>query len=336
MRCEENGKPGWKYGESGACYTYTAGNEQSSNEAKRKAHLQGAAIESHTGENANKAEDGNRYDRFIDDGEGLIISDDEPEEAEKAFDIASFLQASIEDEEKGIRDYAEAIQNIDDENLKEAIKGILADEQKHLGILQGLANKEGALQKADYHSRDFLDKLHELMKDLDIDEDTRRVIIARARGYAGGKARARNRIAAAAEEAPQEGQEGDEPVAKTFRSKISKVDEYKHVLTGVVLEPDTVDLQGDVITSDDIYKAMEKYMIKSQTVGKQHNGVANAAVIESYVAPCDFMLGNPAGLVRKGSWVMSVKIFDERLWGSVMKGEFTGFSIGGSGVRTPT
>ena len=43
-RCTRNGKPGYRYGKSGRCYTYTAGNEASRKEAKRKAHLQGAAI----------------------------------------------------------------------------------------------------------------------------------------------------------------------------------------------------------------------------------------------------------------------------------------------------
>lgn len=50
IRCVKDGKPGWKYGEEGFCYTYTPGNEKSSNEAKRKAYLQGAAIEKRTGE----------------------------------------------------------------------------------------------------------------------------------------------------------------------------------------------------------------------------------------------------------------------------------------------
>jgi hypothetical protein len=39
-----DGKPGWKYGESGECYTYTEGDEKSSNAAKQKAQIQGAAM----------------------------------------------------------------------------------------------------------------------------------------------------------------------------------------------------------------------------------------------------------------------------------------------------
>jgi hypothetical protein len=44
-RCSEDGKPGWRWGSAGKCYTYAPGDEDSSNEAKRKAHVQGAAIE---------------------------------------------------------------------------------------------------------------------------------------------------------------------------------------------------------------------------------------------------------------------------------------------------
>lgn len=41
----KNGKPGYKYGESGAVYTYTPGNEASRERAKEKAAKQGRAIE---------------------------------------------------------------------------------------------------------------------------------------------------------------------------------------------------------------------------------------------------------------------------------------------------
>lgn len=42
--CQKNGKPGYRYGQSGACYTYTKGNKASEAEALRKAHKQEAAI----------------------------------------------------------------------------------------------------------------------------------------------------------------------------------------------------------------------------------------------------------------------------------------------------
>ncbi|MHA1302897.1 MAG: XkdF-like putative serine protease domain-containing protein [Candidatus Heimdallarchaeaceae archaeon] len=45
QNCYENNKPGYRWGEAGKCYTYTPGNEASRKNAKRKAILQGVAIE---------------------------------------------------------------------------------------------------------------------------------------------------------------------------------------------------------------------------------------------------------------------------------------------------
>lgn len=47
QRCQSDGKPGYKWGASGHCYTYTAGNKESREEARHKAEQQGAAIQLH-------------------------------------------------------------------------------------------------------------------------------------------------------------------------------------------------------------------------------------------------------------------------------------------------
>ena len=46
--CQENGKPGYKYGDRGKCYTYTPGNKRSESNALGKANKQRAAIK-HSG-----------------------------------------------------------------------------------------------------------------------------------------------------------------------------------------------------------------------------------------------------------------------------------------------
>jgi len=43
-RCQKNGKPGYKWGDEGFCYTYTPGDARSLERAKKKAAEQGAAI----------------------------------------------------------------------------------------------------------------------------------------------------------------------------------------------------------------------------------------------------------------------------------------------------
>lgn len=42
-RCEDSGKPGFKWGDSGKCYIYTPNDKTSMNEAKRRATIQGIA-----------------------------------------------------------------------------------------------------------------------------------------------------------------------------------------------------------------------------------------------------------------------------------------------------
>jgi hypothetical protein len=43
-QCQEQGKPGFKWGDSGKCYTYSPYDEKSKNNAKRSANIQGIAI----------------------------------------------------------------------------------------------------------------------------------------------------------------------------------------------------------------------------------------------------------------------------------------------------
>jgi hypothetical protein len=47
--CKANGKPGFKFGKSGKCYTYTSGNVQSRAKARAKAEEQGRAIKARQG-----------------------------------------------------------------------------------------------------------------------------------------------------------------------------------------------------------------------------------------------------------------------------------------------
>jgi hypothetical protein len=42
--CEENRKPGYKWGDEGKCYTYTPNNDGQQRNAKKSAILQGIAI----------------------------------------------------------------------------------------------------------------------------------------------------------------------------------------------------------------------------------------------------------------------------------------------------
>jgi len=120
-------------------------------------------------------------------------------------------------------------------------------------------------------------------------------------------------------------------VVKEYHAMILKADEERRLVYGVVLEPDTVDSQGDIISAAEIEKAAHKFLVKSRVVGDRHSKKANAEVVESYIAPDDFEMGGQK--VKKGSWVLGVHISDDRLWDAVKKREYTGFSVGGFGIR---
>ena len=112
---------------------------------------------------------------------------------------------------------------------------------------------------------------------------------------------------------------------------IIKADDEKRLVFGVVLEPHTVDLQGDVLDLDTIEKAAYNYLVSSRVVGDGHSQQAKAEVVESYLAPADMELGGQS--ISKGSWVMVVHVSDDELWSAVKSGDYTGFSIGGTGAR---
>lgn len=118
---------------------------------------------------------------------------------------------------------------------------------------------------------------------------------------------------------------------------LDKKDDEKdeQIVYGIVLEPDTVDAQQDVYSAEEVRTAAHKYMADFQNAGLMHQKTINdkAKVIESYLAPCDFTLGGQK--VIKGTWVMAMQIFDDKLWQEAKSGGLTGFSIGGSAQRTP-
>lgn len=119
-------------------------------------------------------------------------------------------------------------------------------------------------------------------------------------------------------------------VEKTI--KLSKKDAAKRLVYGVVYEPDTVDAQNDHATNEEIEKAAHRFMEMYQKVSHEHGDPnPKLKVVESYIAPCEMTIGEER--VKKGTWVMVVKVNDDELWKSVEDGEITGLSMGGLAER---
>lgn len=123
---------------------------------------------------------------------------------------------------------------------------------------------------------------------------------------------------------------GNEKVAAIFKS-----DDWRQIVYGVVLAPNELDSQNDWMTPADIEEAAHHYLATSRVVGTEHTDPIAAVPVESFIAPQDLDFNGQYGptKVTKGSWILGVKINDADQWARVLAGEYTGFSVGGFGIR---
>lgn len=114
-------------------------------------------------------------------------------------------------------------------------------------------------------------------------------------------------------------------------TEIAKADAEERTVTGVVLQPEVVDAQGDIISEEVIQEAAEKFLAnynKSTKLGLQHKDFKKRfQLLQSFIVPLDMTIGNV--VVKKGAWVIKVKVLDDNVWKAVKNGTVTGFSIGG-------
>ena len=83
-------------------------------------------------------------------------------------------------------------------------------------------------------------------------------------------------------------------IAKSVKMNIVKSNDEKKLVYGIVLEPDTTDLQMDVISEDEIETAAHEFLKSFRVVGDNHNTAAKASVVESYIATADGKNGRQA------------------------------------------
>lgn len=123
-------------------------------------------------------------------------------------------------------------------------------------------------------------------------------------------------------------------------AQIFKTEDEQHLFYAVVLEPFSDvhetgigDSHGDVMSEAEIEKSAHYYMLEGQKVKESHLFPADAKVVESYINPVAYIPDGANYIVKKGSWVAVVKVFDEELWQMIKAGELTSFSPGGYGKR---
>ena len=130
--------------------------------------------------------------------------------------------------------------------------------------------------------------------------------------------------------------DGDTLVASALQKRIPllKTGEERYVL-GIVLEPERVDAQQDVYSAAEVRDAAHHFMEEYRNLGLMHREILGEQVkiLESYLAPAEFEVDGT--LIKRGTWLLAVRVVDEELWQQIKAGELTGFSIGGSALRNP-
>lgn len=138
--------------------------------------------------------------------------------------------------------------------------------------------------------------------------------------------------------------DGTKPKAdKVLRVDIRKIDSAEQIAYGYVLIPDEPDLEGDVVTKEEVRKAAHNYlknlgygMKKGTGVGFSHQIFEDVGYPVESAVDVDGSLAKAAGFENPipGAWFFAMKISD-KYWEGVEKGEYTGFSMGSQANRTP-
>lgn len=135
--------------------------------------------------------------------------------------------------------------------------------------------------------------------------------------------------------------EGKVPIIKTvpfFK------DEVKKKVFGYVAVPDEADLQEEAMTKEHVEKACHSYFKNAVFNGIKGKGVSkNHIEFEGLSHPIESCIDKGGGLMSDyghpddaiaGAWWVGMQLDDEA-WDQVQKGEFTGFSMGGFGLKIP-
>lgn len=132
----------------------------------------------------------------------------------------------------------------------------------------------------------------------------------------------------------QDKDEDEESVSKNINIYVPliKFNKEERTVTGVVLQPEVVDAQGDIMSAEVIRKAAHNFLSrynKATKLGFMHKvfGKYKFDLYQSWLAPQDVVINNTT--VKTGSWIMTVYVGDDKVWDMVKKARIKGFSIGG-------
>lgn len=127
-------------------------------------------------------------------------------------------------------------------------------------------------------------------------------------------------------------------------ASIVKIDDEKKLVFGwaSIIKDESgkilLDRQDDFIDSEEeLEKAAYDYVLRSRDGGEMHVRRGVAKMVESVVFTEEKQraLGIPVGSMPTGWWI-GFKVNDNRVWQQVKKGEYSGFSVHGTGKREST
>lgn len=108
---------------------------------------------------------------------------------------------------------------------------------------------------------------------------------------------------------------------------LTKKDDPKKLVYGIVYVPNEVDSQGDFMTEEEIEKACHLFMKNFQKIDEQHDFTEGAGtLVECGCQLADIEIGDVS--LIKGTWTIVTEATDE-IWEKIEKGEYTGYSLAG-------
>jgi len=114
-----------------------------------------------------------------------------------------------------------------------------------------------------------------------------------------------------------------------MQKTITKKSDELREITSAVLVPEEGDWHGDIYSNEEVHKAERNFSKYCKKANLQHNKQLDedmAQFVESYILPEDMICDGR--VVKKGTWLATMKVKSDALWDEVKKGTFTGFSIG--------
>jgi hypothetical protein len=108
-------------------------------------------------------------------------------------------------------------------------------------------------------------------------------------------------------------------------------DELKQAMF-IVMEPDEVDLHGDITSAEEIRKACFNFNKYCQQPNLFHvSGTDAFDFAESYIAPVEMQIGEQT--IKAGTWLATIQVYNDALWDAIKDGEISGLSIGALDVQ---